>query len=155
MMDSNGTMPNHTMHMMPMYFVNTYQVSHLLFEPVIITEWWHYMLAIIICFGLSVFNQFLVYLVKRKVVYPKVKSDDDLRDYDDNKRRQRKRYMAYAWYGLKPLIFLFQNTLGYLLMLVTMTYNMGLFMAVVAGNAVGWTIFSMTSNIVPEDCCAN
>ncbi|EFC50057.1 predicted protein [Naegleria gruberi] len=159
MMDhSNHTMPdhsNHTMGGMQMYFVATATVPHLLFETVQITEGWQYALAIIICFILSVFNQFLVFLVKRKVTIPKKKDDDEFRDVDDHKRKARKRYMAYAWYIAKPIIYLFQNGLGYLLMLVTMTYNVGLFLAVIAGNTVGWTVFSMTSNIVPEDCCAN
>ncbi|KAF0977159.1 hypothetical protein FDP41_003812 [Naegleria fowleri] len=155
MMDHSNHTMNHTMGGMPMYFVNSYQVSHLLFEPVVIELWWHYLLAILICFGLSIFNQFLVFLVKRKVTIPKINDEDEYRNLENNKKKRRKKMIAYSWFILKPLIYLVQNGLGYLLMLVTMTYNMGLFLAVVAGNTVGWTIFSMSSNIVPEDCCSN
>jgi hypothetical protein len=58
-----------------------------------------------------------------------------------------------AWYIIKPTVFLFQNALSYLLMLAVMTFNVGIFLAVIVGNTIGWAIFSMRSGITPEESC--
>ncbi len=151
MMDMN----NSSKHGMQMFFTNTISVPHLLFEPWAISEWWQYVIALIVCFVAAILNQFLVYLIKSKVKLPKKESDEELRDLNTQQKLRRKRILTYIWFFSKPFVYLLQNSLGYLVMLVTMTYNMGLFLAVVAGNTVGFTVFCMRANIVTEDCCAN
>jgi hypothetical protein len=34
-----------------------------------------------------------------------------------------------------------------------MTFNIGIFLAIVIGAVLGWSVFSLPQNVVPEDCC--
>ncbi|KAL9646569.1 hypothetical protein ABK040_006563 [Willaertia magna] len=140
-------------HSMPMYFVNRIEVYNLLWENLNITEWWHYTLAIIIVFLISILNQFFIWIIRRQVKLPSIKDEKmvDLIEKDHKKKRGSK--LSYLWYIVKPTVFLLQNGLSYMLMLIAMSYNVGIFLAIVVGSTVGWTLFSLRSGIVPEDCC--
>ncbi|KAL9646537.1 hypothetical protein ABK040_006531 [Willaertia magna] len=106
-------------HSMPMYFVNRIEVYNLLWENLNITEWWHYTLAIIIVFLISILNQFFIWIIRRQVKLPSIKDEKmvDLIEKDHKKKRG------------------------------------SIFLAIVVGSTVGWTLFSLRSGIVPEDCC--
>eukprot|EP00695_Tsukubamonas_globosa_P002661 TRINITY_DN3847_c0_g1_i1.p3 TRINITY_DN3847_c0_g1~~TRINITY_DN3847_c0_g1_i1.p3 ORF type:complete len:69 (+),score=19.66 TRINITY_DN3847_c0_g1_i1:79-285(+) len=59
--------------------------------------------------------------------------------------------------AMKAILYFIQNGLAYLLMLVVMTYNVGLFFFVIAGNTVGYIIFGLilksnSSDPNPHDC---
>lgn len=140
---------NHNMtHEMPMYFVNSIMLHNFMFKGLMVHKWWQYMLTLIIIFILAVFNQFMYSIIRRKIpTLPK----GDYVSLDDSTRMQK--FSTYAWYFVKPTLFLFQNTLSYMLMLMVMSFNMGVFLSVVLGTTVGWTIFSMRSNIPPPEEC--
>ena len=135
-----GMHMNHTMDMMNMYFVNTIHMSNLVFKGVNTHLWWQYLLVILAVFALSIFNQFLYWIVRRKITY-KTQSD-----YEPLDRTSQVR--VYVWYVIKPTVYLFQNALSYILMLVVMSFNMGLFLAIVLGSTIGWTIFSMRRYVI-------
>jgi hypothetical protein len=44
---------------------------------------------------------------------------------------------------VKPLLFLFNIAIGYTIMLVLMTYNFGLIMAILGGNFLGYLVFNI------------
>merc|ERR1719487_1159192 len=128
-----------------MYFDASANVGALLFKQWQVNTGWMYAIAILVMFFASVFNQFLFFIVKRKVTYKEHSSYEPI-DRND-------KFKVIAWYIIKPTVFLFQNALSYLLMLAVMTFNVGIFLAVIGGNTIGWAIFSMRSGITPEESC--
>jgi len=53
---------------------------------------------------------------------------------------------------LRTVFHLFQFSLSYLLMLVVMTYNIGLFVAVVFGSSLAFYFFNVSTDIDHADC---
>jgi copper transporter 1 len=132
--------------MMPMSFDASINVGALLFEQWKVNTGWMYAIAILVMFFASILNQFLFFIVRKKI-----NKDTGYENIDGGAGKSSNIGIAF-WYIVKPTVFLFQNALSYLLMLAVMTFNVGIFVAIVVGNTVGWAIFSMRSNIVPEDC---
>lgn len=117
--------PQH--HMMMMYFSKqsfTINVPYLLFKQ------WNigtnnitiYVSSTFLVFALGFINQLLLFLLHT---------------------RTNQRFYQIISYFLKPIAFLFSVTIGYLLMLIVMTYNFGLFMAILGGNVFGYILFHL------------
>jgi copper transporter 1 len=56
---------------------------------------------------------------------------------------------------IQTLLHVFQFTISYLLMLVAMTYNYWLFLAILIGIAIGFFLFGVkrNKNDLTDDCC--
>ncbi|KAL0485046.1 COPT6 [Acrasis kona] len=132
-------MHNHTHHdmiMMPMYFDASINVGALLFKEWQVNTGWMYALAIMVMVLASILNQFLFFIVRKNI-----DNKPTLEGYQQVEKNRNMR--IYMWYAIKSVVFLFQNALSYLLMLAVMTFNVGIFVAVIVGNTIGWMIFSM------------
>ncbi|KAG2379260.1 hypothetical protein C9374_007399 [Naegleria lovaniensis] len=118
---------NNMTHHMNMYFSSeSFQtfVKYVLFENWNVDTDWKFALSVIGIFLIALLNQFIFFLLhiqapkKRKILYICVS------------------YIA------KPIGFFLEMSIGYLLMLVAMTYNFGLFMAIILGNFIGYILFN-------------
>ncbi|KAL9657832.1 hypothetical protein ABK040_013168 [Willaertia magna] len=101
-------------------------VKYILFEQWNADNNWKYALSLIGIFLIAFLNQFIHFLLHIQISYHKHK------------------YLYYIInYVFKPLGFLFEMTVGYLLMLIAMNFNFGLLMGVVGGNTIGYIIFQL------------
>ncbi|EFC49964.1 predicted protein [Naegleria gruberi] len=125
MMDMGG---NSTHHMLMYFSPQSFEpfVKYILFQNWNADNEWKYALSVIGIFLIAFFNQFIFFALHVQV---------------DRKKRRILHYVIS--YICKPLGFFLEMSIGYLLMLVSMTYNFGLFMAIVMGNFVGYIIFNM------------
>eukprot|EP01027_Heterolobosea_sp_BB2_P002084 GEZU01003135.1.p1 GENE.GEZU01003135.1~~GEZU01003135.1.p1 ORF type:complete len:115 (-),score=26.79 GEZU01003135.1:137-481(-) len=114
---------------------------------------------------MAVLNQFLFWLVRVKDMptIPGLRASKNINrsfapiEDDDGNVFVRfvRRYKRQLLMATKPILFAIQMTLSYFLMLIAMTFNVGLFVCVIAGSVVGWSLFALRDNIPPpEDCCA-
>ncbi|EFC49282.1 predicted protein [Naegleria gruberi] len=117
------------MHPMHMYFsMESFQpyYKYILFQNWNADTDWKYALSFLGVFLLAFFNQSIYFSLHFQV---------------DEKRRRILHYLVS--YIVKPIGFFVEMSIGYLLMLVSMTYNFGLFMAIIVGNFIGYIIFQM------------
>lgn len=147
-------------HQMKMYF-NFDLPKEVLFEFININDNIRLIIACIILFILSIIHQFLYCIVRFTPKIPKKKEraeyyediEGSVQDEEENTIFKKFTCPKAVWYIVKPIAFLFQLILGYFLMLLLMSYQAGFFIAIVVGNVLGWTVFSMSNNIEPENCC--
>lgn len=164
---------------MMMSYFHTSMLNYILFSEFKTTGWLTLLISCLSLFFISIFNQ-LLYLISRwnaslankgsrqfsvdEKCYdesdPLGYFDDDLgiqNNNDGGVRIVQKRFLSkipsWIWYPLKVLAFLIYCGVNYMLMLTVMTYNLYIFLAVVIGTAVGWSIFSMPFNIDPAATC--
>lgn len=55
-----------------------------------------------------------------------------------------------VFYGLKIIVFTMQIVASYILMLVLMTYNIGICLVLLAGCSIGYTTFSVVAQAITE-----
>nr|CAG4717832.1 unnamed protein product [Naegleria fowleri] len=127
-MGMNNNNNNNMTHHMNMYFSSqsfeTF-VKYVLFENWNVDTDWKFALSVIGIFLVALLNQLIFFLLHIQV--PK----------------KRKILHICVSYIAKPIGFFLEMSIGYLLMLVSMTYNFGLFMAILFGNFVGYILFNM------------
>eukprot|EP01080_Neovahlkampfia_damariscottae_P009880 gene9880-2202_t len=166
---------NHdSMSMMKMYF--HFDLKNVLLLPFLKTNSiFDNLLVNFILLLVSILNQFFFFIVRMKPnnIF-KVSKDGNVQSHHhnqndeqedhyeienenlisfDEKMNDKFQISKYWWYLIKPIVLFFQSTLSYLLMLIIMTYNIGFFISIVFGNALGWALFNMRSNIEPQQCC--
>lgn len=133
---------------MPMYFHHSTEVI-ILFNSWTTTSPSWYVFAIICVFFLSILNQFLHFVVRRKIKIP-------IPENDEKKASKWKRIFKWktlCMYTVKAISCFIQMFLGYCLMLLIMTYNVVLFVMIILGSFIGWCIFLMPYDLEYEDCC--
>lgn len=80
-----------------------------------------------------------------------------LRGFDDETGAPSKLSRLSKAHAADSALYLIQHCLGYFLMLIAMVYNVGLFVAVIVGAAIGYFCFAEPSNgktpSKDDDCC--
>lgn len=80
-----------------------------------------------------------------------------LRGFDDETGAPNKLSRLSKAHAADSALYLIQHCLGYFLMLIAMVYNVGLFVAVIVGAAIGYFCFAEPSNgktpSKDDDCC--
>jgi len=132
-MDHNGQQPL-GMCKMKMYFSGdsmTMMVHHLLFKKWSIhtDDVTKYVFSTLFVFLLCFVNQFITFLIH--VIHKK---------WSNDKHSAMKRWVGNL---TQPILFFFNVANGFLIMLILMTYNFGLCMALLGGNVIGYTFFTV------------
>ena len=133
------------MEMMPMFFTSGHDVGKLLFKGWVVDTPSRYALAWMLIFMLSVTNEFLGYLRQMVCSSTSSKKSGYLLNNHENGAGYEGRTELTLMKKLFLIILYFINvSISYGLMLVTMTYNVGLFFAVVLGLTLGHFIFKIS-----------
>lgn len=144
-------------HKMKMYF-HFDPTKKTLFSFIDISETRDVIIASVLLFILSIIHQFFYCLVRFIPKLPKKKIPEyeeiggSVQD-EETGIFKKITIPKFVWYFVKPIAYLIQLVLGYFLMLIIMSYNAGYFISIVTGTVLGWSVFSMSRNIEPENCC--
>eukprot|EP00761_Pharyngomonas_kirbyi_P003528 gb/GECH01003532.1/.p1 GENE.gb/GECH01003532.1/~~gb/GECH01003532.1/.p1 ORF type:complete len:162 (+),score=18.22 gb/GECH01003532.1/:1-486(+) len=160
-MDDMSSMGNGmgNMHMQMVFYWGT--------DVTLLWSWWKttnagtYVASIFAVFVIGIINQLLSYFVKRPLPHKHHHHHNTkpMLEEDRNWKTHFKQFKTFVDSNrkfnviAKPVIFMIQFTLSYFLMLIAMSFNGGIFIAVILGNVVGYTLFSLKRNVPPEDCC--
>jgi copper transporter 1 len=133
-----------TMKMFFHFGINDY----LLFEFIVPSTTFEYLLALIVCFSIALFYEYLLVVTENYKVFWKSlgAGKDGLLGDHKNAAVDRSRF-ALLWTPLqirvgKSLFRMATMFFAYLCMLIAMTFNIGLFMAILLGFGVGRFFFS-------------
>ena len=138
---------NNTCSNMPMYFNLDYIIPNILFDFWQVPSAGIYAASLAVLFFLAILNQFFAMLARRKMVQKRVAIEDEKQQQAYNTRQKLKRILMYMF---KPICFLLNTTLSYMLMLAVMSFNLGIFLVVIVGSSIGWTLFSMPLQVQTE-----
>jgi copper transporter 1 len=141
-------------HSMKMYF-HFDVMNYVLFQFWHTNDWVTMTVTCLACFALALINQILFFIVRYRPLSDSKQSEYEELEGNVQVESLPKRFLKnpYLWYVVKPIVYLFQITLGYFMMLIVMSYNAGFFISIVVGSVVGWSIFSLRNNVEPEECC--
>mmetsp|Transcript_3853 Transcript_3853/g.10642 ORF Transcript_3853/g.10642 Transcript_3853/m.10642 type:complete len:175 (-) Transcript_3853:97-621(-) len=144
--DSMGDM-DMSSHMMQMYFYSSTTVT-VLFSWWTTVNWWQYLLTLIFWFLAAIFYEWLAHFAKMQDLKVKVASESPTgKSYDVNSRldgyadKRARIQAAFSARVIPSLLYTVRIFLSYMLMLVSMTYNVGLVAAIVLGAGAGHFLF--------------
>ena len=128
---------------MPMYFTSGHDIGKFLFKGWIVDSPSRYALAWLLIFMLGVTNEFLGYL--RQVVCSSAsRKSGVLMSPESDEIQGGRRELTMTKKLFLTVLYFINVSISYGLMLVTMTYNVGLFFAVVLGLSLGHFIFKIS-----------
>ncbi|CAI5702437.1 unnamed protein product [Peronospora effusa] len=113
----------------------------LLFKPWVLNSGVKYAFGFIGCFLIALLNETLV--KGREVVRQRLLAARKLRPYDKVHKMQCKLTLA--------VLYMIQMTIAYFAMLVVMTYETGLFLALIAGFGAGFLLFKNLDQDITEE----
>eukprot|EP01114_Cavostelium_apophysatum_P020738 TRINITY_DN7033_c0_g1_i1.p1 TRINITY_DN7033_c0_g1~~TRINITY_DN7033_c0_g1_i1.p1 ORF type:complete len:143 (+),score=3.03 TRINITY_DN7033_c0_g1_i1:71-499(+) len=139
------------MCMMPMWFSSGTQLT-IVFEGWKTETVWQYALSCIAVIILSACYEFIVTLKYNIAVHSKVKVDEEETHGLINGMSVRKNSLLNSTHIKITLMHILQITLSYFLMLVVMTYNVGLFISCITGYGLGFFLFGSQRAKEPASC---
>lgn len=158
-MMKNGSMGG--MHM-TFYFGND---ATILFGPWKVSNWqgmlWSCVVILVVSFlyeGLKFLRQHLLNCARAQLSRAHARDQSSTEDDDDELllaefswgRRFNRRTIRILLHVTQTVLYLIQLTIGYMLMLVVMTYNAWLLISVVLGAGVGYLAFNFRSAMMDE-----
>jgi len=145
--------------MMPMYFFWNDTSTTILFEGWKVTNAWEYWLSCVALFFLAFTYEWLTtykYKIAKKVALGKPEYapllDNAAADPHEDEIVYRKRKQELYQQFFITVVHVTQLTLSYALMLVVMSYNVGLFLAILLGYGVGFFLFGKERSSEPASC---
>eukprot|EP01132_Coremiostelium_polycephalum_P011110 gene11110-13594_t len=144
---------------MAMYFHWSY-----LNQPIVFEKWSNsspglYALSIIIVFSLAILSEYTssyrhflnsTPLLKEETEQTGLINGGDTYRKFSIKKFYKQFLTTHAW---KTMVHVFQYALNYLIMLIFMTYNAGLAIAILCGVAVGYFLFGKRRVVIEEELC--
>ncbi|KAJ9183735.1 hypothetical protein P3X46_007547 [Hevea brasiliensis] len=124
----------------------------LLFDSWKTDSWLSYFLSLLACF---LFSSFYQYMEDRRIRFKALASSRSLRSSLDVPLLRSKGRFSPANFA-SAVLFGVNSAIGYLLMLAIMSFNGGVFLAIVLGLSVGYLLFRSEDEavVVVEDPCA-
>jgi copper transporter 1 len=156
-MMKNGSMGG--MHM-TFYFGND---ATILFSPWKVATWqgmlWSCVVILVVSFlyeGLKFLRQRLLNCARTRLARPRDRSsehddDDELLLSEVSFGRLNRRTIRILLHVTQAILYLLQVLIGYMLMLVAMTYNAWLLISLVLGAGIGYLVFNFRSSIFDDE----
>jgi copper transporter 1 len=133
------------MNSMPLFFTWSVSNVYILFEVFLVSGTWQYILALLAVFLLAVAHEALRAAQRATLAHAVPAAAESLNrqtSLSDETPLFREQPLPRRWPRLQMTsLYVLQLTLAYLLMAIVMTYNLGLFVAVIAGAAIGFFTF--------------
>eukprot|EP00049_Salpingoeca_infusionum_P005865 m.98016 g.98016 ORF g.98016 m.98016 type:complete len:149 (+) comp13115_c0_seq7:223-669(+) len=148
---------------MEMTFWTGYKGLQILFNSWETDNPTQYAFSCIAAMAFVVFHNFLKWVARRLDAYLTKKFDDCCAtSLINGTRKTNKLTIPWYWEMVRAFLHMIQFTISYFIMLIAMTYNVGIFVSVMAGAFIGYFLFMRMSqsegikdtSALDGDCCS-